>query len=176
MRKLVELDRKILLHLQGWRKPLLNRFFLFVTMSGTGRFWIAFSSVLIILTKLKIHFLVEQPKVTAMLLAPFIAFVLGRVIKNAVKRKRPSIEIPRFQQLIKPPTCGSFPSNHTSSLFAFYSGLVLIGHPLASAAGIWAGAVAFSRLYLGVHYFTDVVGGVLVGAISSYVLLQFIQL
>ncbi|MGE0634335.1 MAG: phosphatase PAP2 family protein [Pseudobdellovibrionaceae bacterium] len=42
-------------------------------------------------------------------------------------------------------------------------------HPLAPWIGIWAHLVSFSRIYLGVHYSSDVAGGIAVGFLSAVV-------
>lgn len=169
MFEIVKFDRKVLLGLQKIRSPHWNRILKVITFTGTGRFWFLFSGTLIILNYQGIRFVDNQNTFMKVLIAPFIGFLIGRIFKHTVRRKRPSQEIPGFVELVKPPTCGSFPSNHTASTFAFFIGLVLIGHPLAFVAGLWAVTVAFSRLYLGVHYFSDVIGGILVGAVSPFV-------
>ena len=93
-----------------------------------------------------------------------VAYALNTVLKTVVRRKRPHME--HWPALIATPTALSFPSAHASSSFAAaraYSSL-LPGEPLYAAAG----AMALSRVYLGVHYPSDIAAGAGVGtAIGS---------
>lgn len=69
------------------------------------------------------------------------------------------------------PNDGSLPSGHTSEAFATATTLALI-YPkwyVIVPAYTWAGYVGYSRLYLGVHYPSDVIAGAILGAGSSWV-------
>ena len=93
------------------------------------------------------------------------AYATSTSIKMAIGRQRPAIE--DLPHLMATPTGLSFPSSHSTSSFAAaraFSGLIP-GAPLQIAAA----AMAFSRLYLGVHYPSDVVAGAALGtAIGSF--------
>jgi len=92
------------------------------------------------------------------------AYVLSTSIKLAIGRRRPLIE--DLPHLMATPTGLSFPSSHSTSSFAAASafGPLLPRGPLLGAAA----AMAFSRLYLGVHYPSDVAAGAALGtAIGS---------
>ena len=85
-------------------------------------------------------------------------------IKMAIGRKRPAVE--DLPHLMATPTGLSFPSSHSTSSFAAARayGALIPGAPLQVAAA----AMAFSRLYLGVHYPSDIVAGAALGtAIGS---------
>ena len=62
------------------------------------------------------------------------------------------------------PTDASFPSGHTAASFAAVFALWASGSPLWKPAAVLASVIAFSRLYLYVHWPTDILGGIVVGA------------
>lgn len=66
----------------------------------------------------------------------------------------------------------SFPSGHTTEAFAAAMSLLLLFPTwrVALPAFTWAAMVAFSRIYLGVHYPFDIMGGIIIGTTASYLL------
>ena len=89
------------------------------------------------------------------------AYLLSTSIKLAIGRKRPVVE--DLPHLMVTPTGLSFPSSHSTSSFAAAQafGRLLPRGPLLGAAA----AMAFSRLYLGVHYPSDVAAGAALGTV-----------
>ena len=89
------------------------------------------------------------------------AYVISTSIKMASGLKRPVVE--DLPHLMATPTGLSFPSSHSSSSFAAARayGTLLPAGPLYLAAS----AMAFSRLYLGVHYPSDIAAGVALGSV-----------
>jgi undecaprenyl-diphosphatase len=89
------------------------------------------------------------------------AYVISTSIKLAIGRKRPLVE--DLPHLMATPTGLSFPSSHSTSSFAAARayGKLLPSGPLY----VCATAMAFSRLYLGVHYPSDIAAGVALGSV-----------
>ena len=106
------------------------------------------------------------------MLAALLADVLlcNVVIKNLVARTRPFDVNTAVQLLVAKPRDYSFPSGHTAASFASVTALYLAGEKkLWKIALVLAVLIAFSRLYLYVHYPTDVLGGIITGAIAGYI-------
>ena len=93
--------------------------------------------------------------------------ILNVTIKPLVARIRPYDLNPAVQLIVRAPHDFSFPSGHTGVSFAFAFALKYLGKKPHRAAVIFAVVMGLSRLYLYVHYPTDVLAGALVGAICG---------
>ena len=92
------------------------------------------------------------------------ADLLTSLLKLAVDRERPYEVIPAADPLLRWDVAGSFPSGHAATSVA---GAIILTY-LIGRGGVWLGllaaAVAFSRVYVGVHYPGDVLAGAVLGA------------
>lgn len=94
---------------------------------------------------------------------------ISLALKSITKRERPYITYPEIDNVTEESSY-SFPSAHTSSAFATATSLSM-AYPkwyVIAPSFLWAGAVGYSRMYLGVHYPTDVLAGAIVGSGSAF--------
>lgn len=90
------------------------------------------------------------------------------LLKPFIRRKRPFEKTRKVRPLIEPPQDRSFPSGHTASSAAAAASLFLSGSSFRVPALLLALLIAASRLYLGVHYLTDILGGAAAGIASAF--------
>jgi len=96
------------------------------------------------------------------------SFLIGEVVlKTLIGRTRPC-NIESVSLLINQPQDFSFPSGHSMSSFAVSTFLWHINHDIGNVAIVMATLIALSRLYLFVHYPTDVIAGSILGRIVGY--------
>lgn len=84
-------------------------------------------------------------------------------VKALARRQRPTQRVPVARRLRRVPDTTSFPSGHAASAAAFATGAAIELPQSALVLGPLAGAVAFSRIYTGVHYPSDVAVGLVIG-------------
>ena len=92
---------------------------------------------------------------------------LAGLVKLAVGENRPDEPDP----LVTVPHSHSFPSGHTATAFAAATVLTALVPRAAAAWFVLAAAIAYSRLYVGVHFPLDVAGGIAVGVATALLLL-----
>lgn len=93
------------------------------------------------------------------------ACVLSYSIKLIGKRDRPYVTYPNELIIDKPSKTYSFPSGHTTAAFCSATSMALYYNKwyVTIPAYAWACSVAYSRMYLGKHYPTDILGGMVLG-------------
>jgi undecaprenyl-diphosphatase len=150
---------------QKWKRP----FFRQITRTGEMESW----AIVMLLVWIVTDRFPDAPSEFRIFLqsgrAVAVTWVLTLILKKIFRRQRPkTFDAILFPKLV---VNASFPSAHSSTVFAMFVALLLrpdfpLG--LAIVVGIWATLVAYSRVVLGVHYVSDVMGGAAVGAIGAY--------
>jgi undecaprenyl-diphosphatase len=100
-------------------------------------------------------------------LAVALADWTAMAIKALVHRPRPPLRYPEPTTLVPLPHDASFPSGHAATSFAAATMLSFAFPEFAPALFVLATAVAFSRVYVGVHYPLDIIGGAALGALVA---------
>ena len=158
------MDAQILLFIQQYlRNDMFNWFWKGVTFLGDrGWFWIVLAIVLLFPKKTR------KAGFTAALALAVGAIVTNLFLKTAAARIRPYDAVEGLVPLVAKLKDYSFPSGHTCASFscAVVYDKMYPGRP-GTAAIILAVLIALSRLYVGVHYPTDVLAGALVGWLSA---------
>lgn len=98
------------------------------------------------------------------------------ILKHVFARVRPCDVNTTIQLLVPRPSDYSFPSGHTAASFAAVAALFFAGQKkLWKPALVLAVLIAFSRLYLYVHYPTDILGGIVAGVLCGYIGARCVQ-
>lgn len=158
-------DKSVIEFIQNnLHSPIMDKIMVFITTLGdTGLIWIIIGLALVISNKYR--------KVGFMVLgALLLGSILGEgIIKNIVQRDRPFINMDGIDMLINTPITYSFPSGHTTSSFAAAGVLAISFKNKSVYVFVLAGLIAFSRLYLGVHFPTDIIAGIILGLSCSFI-------
>ena len=151
--------------IQNLRTPIGDVVVPLITRLGdAGIIWIILTLLLLIIPKTR--------KTGVIMLAALLADLLlcNVLIKNLVARTRPFDVNTTVKLLVEKPRDYSFPSGHTAASFASVTALYLAKEKkLWKIALVLAVLIALSRLYLYVHYPTDILGGILVGIFSGFI-------
>ncbi len=149
----------------GFHNPITDTIFPAVTYLGeSGIFWILLSLLIIALGRKNGW----RTTGCLMLAAMLLGLLLGEIaLKNIICRPRPFQEMPEISLLIPPPSGYSFPSGHSCASFAAATIIFLKDKRPGTAALALAALIAFSRVFLFVHYPTDVLAGSLLGVLCA---------
>ena len=111
-----------------------------------------------------------------MVTAVVLTFFFNEIaLKNALNRERPCTIDPSIKLAIEKPTSYSFPSGHTASCFAAVGTLLFTYKKLGIPLLLFAVLMGLSRMYLFVHFPTDVIAGALVGILMAWVTVRIFR-
>ena len=155
---LLELEFSILYFIQGLHTPFLDRFMTAVTSLGDkGWFFIVLGIILFCFKR-------TRKMGAAVLLSLAAGGLIGNVVlKNLVMRDRPCWIDESVRRLIQNPKDFSFPSGHTLASFETAVSIFLYNRKWGVPVIVLASVIALSRLYLFVHFPTDVLSGMALG-------------
>ena len=165
------LDGNILLWIQEYvRADWMNGFWRLITSLGDdGLFWIGLGLVMLVFKKYRIA------GGAGLLSMALNYLVTNMTLKNLVARPRPYTVLEDLTILVEKPGEFSFPSGHSSCSFAFaFAIYLLLPKKYGVPAMVLATLIALSRLYVGVHYPTDILGGFAVGIFCGLAVVRWI--
>lgn len=164
-------DLSVFEWVQTIQTPILSAILKVITTLGEG-------GIIFILLALILLFTKKYRKAGfAMIVALGVMVICNNLIlKEILARPRPFNltfdwwnEVYKFPDIVSRPDSYSFPSGHTSSAFAAAIALVWYDKKIGIPTTIFAFIMGFSRIYVEVHYCTDVIAGMLVGIIYAII-------
>ena len=169
-------DLNISLFVQKYHSDLLDKIMLGISLLGE----LPYSLIMVVLVSL-LFFLFKYKRESYFIFSILLSGLIILGVKNIIDRPRPTefyvrlVEINRFQ---------SFPSGHVMSYILFFGFMIVLMLQLKSIplltrrvityiSVFFMLTVAFSRVYLGAHWFSDTVGGLMLGLICLFLLSYF---
>ncbi len=189
--QLLHIDTQILLAINGWHAPWADTLMWIISAKAT---WIPLYLLLIGLLVWRyrqpaptpIKWLQKVPACVVMIVAIVMAvgladFIASGILKDLVARPRPT-RVPELEgvlHLVNGYKSGQygFVSSHAANTMACALLFSLIWRNKIATCGLmlWVAANCYSRMYLGVHYPTDIMGGLIVGALVAVAMYQVLR-
>ena len=166
------MEANILLWIQenvraDWLTPIVKC----ITYLGNGGiFWILLTLLFLCMPKYR------KTGATCATALIFDLLSVNMLIKNLVARPRPYTKIEGLVHIIGDQSDFSFPSGHTAASFAAVTVLLMCApKKISIPMTVLAVLISLSRLYVGVHYPTDILGGVVIGVICGVAAVYFVK-
>jgi undecaprenyl-diphosphatase len=147
----------VCLRRQGWMNVIMK----WATRAGDGYLWVALSLAAVAFR--------SQGAVLLRQLVLAFAFELGayKIVKKHSSRLRPFVRMPAVTKLVLPPDEFSFPSGHTAAAFVMTTVFGMTSPVFLPPLLMLSMIIGMSRVYLGVHYPSDVAAGGVLGCVSG---------
>jgi undecaprenyl-diphosphatase len=161
-------DAALFAAINGAHAPLVDRFMLVATWSGVGAaVWFALALAALFWPRRR------AAAVRAMLLLGVTLLVTDQIVKRLVDRPRPFNTATVAARVIQvpAPTTTSFPSGHAATAVAGAMAMARVWPAARWTFAILAVLIAFSRIYVGVHYPSDVLAGAVLGLACAWLVL-----
>jgi undecaprenyl-diphosphatase len=167
--QMITWDNRVFLAINNSHVPSLNGLMIILTQYGREVFWVVTGILLFVFGGWA-----GKKTAVVMAIAMLVLIPIGTVIKDAIQRERPTVPQSDFL-LASDKQDGSFPSGHATIVSAGAAVALTLFRDskrrLAISAGLAIEAllVCISRVYVGGHYPTDVIGGILLGVGVSFI-------
>ena len=147
---------------------LLDTLSVWITRTGSAGFTISitFAAILAGLSQRRSPYVIAGSRALAALAS---SHLVSHVVKRLVNRPRPIFQLDGIRTFNVPICAYSFPSGHTTASFAVGISYALAFPGYSSLWVLWATLVGWSRIYVGVHYPSDILAGSLVGTLFAYI-------
>ena len=165
------MDFNILYFIQSLRTPLLDKAFVTITSipGNYGQMWAALAVLLLLFKKTRKCGIV-------MLLSYGLVYGMGQyVLKDLIARPRPCHLDETIELLISRPSSYSCPSTHSGWAFAAATSIYLFNSKYGILTYVFASLVAFSRMYLFVHFPSDVLIGIVLGILFAIISKRIVE-
>lgn len=167
-----EIDNNISLYFSLNNNNLLTSFFKFISFICSPKFMIIINAVLFIYIMLN-----KKYRLLIITLSSILSVIVNNLVKIIVRRERPN-----FLRLVVESSY-SFPSGHAMISVLFFGSIIYLINKsnikyrktITLLLIIFIALVCISRIYLGVHYLTDVVGGVLMAIFIELILIDILE-
>jgi undecaprenyl-diphosphatase len=165
------IDNTVIFFVQNYfHNPALDNLMVFLsTIGNTGAVWLLLAALFLFFPRYRKYGVM-------ILLALLFTSLTGEILlKHLVQRVRPCNADLLMPMLISRPNSFSFPSGHTSSSFAAALVIWTANKRFGIFAAVLALLIAFSRLYLFVHYPSDILAGLLLGLLCGALSIRIID-
>lgn len=166
------MDFNILYAIQGMHTPILDQIVLGITkiMGSYGQIWLIVAIALLIFKK-------TRKAGICVILSYVLVLILGQVVlKDLIARPRPCHIDQTIALLVPRPDSFSCPSTHTAWSFAAATAIFLYHKKSGIIAIVAAAIIGFTRLYLFVHFPTDVLIGLVMGIVLAIISKKIVDL
>jgi len=154
-------DHHLMRRINQWLPPRWFRWYMLAS-TRAGDFWIYIPAVLLLD---RFGGPAGWPTLRACLVSGLTSSAICRIMKRAINRRRPSEIAGHCWATLLPPDKFAFPSLHTTIAFAVAVPVSLAYPHVALPVLFVAFSIGASRIFLGMHYLSDVIVGLLLGAV-----------